>query len=86
MSIREKVDGEFKAFVIESNCTQCGKCAAVCPFEAIEIGDFAVVDPDLCDGCGECEKVCNDKAIYLPKDDAELAQLNKGKPVPRDFN
>ncbi len=48
--------GRYRPFV----CTQCGKCADVCPEKAIsrsENGAF-LVDPSLCTNCGICVPAC----------------------------
>ncbi len=40
-------------------CIGCGRCAAVCPRDAVHLeGDVAVVDDEACIGCGECMTVC----------------------------
>jgi heterodisulfide reductase subunit A len=51
-------------------CTWCGKCAPVCPYEAIgrtEIGgrEVAQVHRALCKGCGACIPVCPKDALDL---------------------
>jgi anaerobic carbon-monoxide dehydrogenase iron sulfur subunit len=49
--------GKYKAVV----CTQCGKCAEVCPETAIardpETGAY-IVDRAKCTNCGECVTAC----------------------------
>ncbi len=52
------------ARIIQDNCTKCGKCAAVCRFNAIPIinGQF-IVDPLKCEGCGYCARVCPTETI-----------------------
>lgn len=48
--------GKYRPFV----CTQCGKCAEVCPEDAIhqnEIGAY-IVDKEKCTNCGECVTAC----------------------------
>ena len=49
------------AFIRENDCTQCGKCAEVCQFDAIS-PDF-IVDPIACEGCGVCVYFCPACAI-----------------------
>jgi len=54
------------AYVDEDACTPCGACQAVCPAEAITLGEVAVsVDVDLCCGCGACVEACPNEAIRL---------------------
>ena len=53
----------FVAFVRSDACVWCGKCAAACPYSAIEkiiYGDkeVAQVVDVLCKGCGACLPVC----------------------------
>ncbi|MFC2169377.1 4Fe-4S dicluster domain-containing protein [Acidobacteriota bacterium] len=48
--------GKYRPYV----CTQCSKCAEVCPEDAIhqdEIGAY-IVDKDKCTNCGDCIPVC----------------------------
>lgn len=45
-------------------CTLCGKCAAVCQYNAIVVlGKRTLVFPQLCHGCGSCTLVCPEGAI-----------------------
>ena len=56
-------------------CTGCGKCARVCPVEAVSLVSAhlpgqpramtAKIDPDLCLGCGVCARTCPQKALSL---------------------
>jgi len=46
-----------------SECTNCGMCAKKCSFDAIEIGDVALVDKVKCSGCAGCIAVCPVGAI-----------------------
>jgi dihydropyrimidine dehydrogenase (NAD+) subunit PreA len=47
-------------------CDLCGACLAVCPVEAIKLGDEAVeIDAEACCGCGACVEVCPNDAISL---------------------
>jgi len=60
----------FVAFVKADLCTWCGKCAAACPYSAIEkvaYGDkeVAQVVDVLCKGCGACLPVCPLDATQL---------------------
>lgn len=44
----------------ESECTECGSCAEVCPADAIFQTDGGPyrIDPDACTDCGSCESEC----------------------------
>jgi pyruvate formate lyase activating enzyme len=52
---------------VKALCTKCGKCAGVCPVEALvyEAGKFPHIDRALCTGCGTCSSVCSYEAIVL---------------------
>ncbi|MEW6227983.1 MAG: 4Fe-4S binding protein [Bacillota bacterium] len=50
--------------VITDECTKCGSCAEVCPFEAISEGeDKFVIDSEACTDCGLCAEECSSGAI-----------------------
>lgn len=58
------------AQIDRSICEWCGKCAEICPFDAIgkdtyEGKDIAVVREAGCKGCGICLPVCPANAIQL---------------------
>ncbi len=60
-------EGEFQgsqeALKDDSKCINCGECARVCRFHAID-ADFNI-DSFLCEGCGACVYVCPTDAITL---------------------
>jgi len=46
-------------------CDQCGKCAEVCPVEAITAdGGVYRIDRDSCTGCGLCVDTCPKGAMF----------------------
>lgn len=47
------------AYIITSECINCGACEPECPKNAISEGeDKYVIDPAKCDDCGTCAEVC----------------------------
>ncbi|MCC9295120.1 ATP-binding protein [Clostridium sp. MT-14] len=54
--------GARKAVIDESLCIKCGKCEAICRFDAIE---NYKIDPFVCEGCGACNLICPQNAIKL---------------------
>lgn len=53
-----------KASIRHDACLSCGKCAALCAFDAISLQDDGyAVDPLRCEGCGVCAHLCPAKAI-----------------------
>ena len=68
----------FIARVNDAECIGCGKCAKVCPIEAIKMVPVeasgaekkkkrAVIDTSFCIGCGVCASKCKQEAISLVK-------------------
>ncbi|MDW8801349.1 4Fe-4S dicluster domain-containing protein [Clostridium sp. A1-XYC3] len=64
-----------------NTCVGCGKCAKVCPIEAIEmvnlekgnnIGKKAKIKEDICLGCGVCVRSCAKKSIQLKSRDKRV--------------
>ncbi len=55
--------------IIEENCKSCGKCAQVCPYNAITVDVKnkipAVVTSAACAGCGTCGAECHFDAITM---------------------
>jgi MinD superfamily P-loop ATPase len=72
-TIRQGYDfsGGKKAFINTDKCVGCGKCAAVCRFEAIHFNGQAndivektyTVNPFSCEGCKVCVEFCPVDAI-----------------------
>jgi Pyruvate/2-oxoacid:ferredoxin oxidoreductase delta subunit len=61
--------------IVEEGCIGCGKCAKVCPIEAIEMVSVsedskkktAKINKDICLGCGVCARSCYKKSIILER-------------------
>ena len=71
---REEFRSGHAAAIRAANCVGCGRCAALCRFEAIvpatRPGDGArtfAVDPGACEGCGVCIWNCPVRAIDFPE-------------------
>jgi len=68
--------------VIADHCKSCGKCAEVCPYNAITVDvkkkTPAVVNTASCAGCGTCAAECSFGAITMSHftDDQITVQIN----------
>ncbi|MFW6323757.1 MAG: 4Fe-4S binding protein [Desulfovibrionales bacterium] len=70
------------------DCSGCGKCAQICPFQALAWKDGEVtVREDACMGCGVCVDACPSGALTLVRDPSRslplemegLSSLGQGK-------
>ncbi len=57
--------GGQAAIVDPSRCSGCGRCAQVCRFEAVVVGESYRIDAVLCEGCAVCFYQCPEQAIRL---------------------
>ncbi len=79
---RDRIEKEPITCIIDPDpCIACGKCAKVCPYDAIIIHKeekFAEVISAACQGCGGCSPECPTDAITMPgfTDDQVLAQID----------
>lgn len=68
--------GSDKAVIDPEKCIDCGKCEALCRFDAINITDGChTVDEFACEGCGVCEWFCPQKAVTMQEDAAGEIRL-----------
>ncbi len=67
-----------KAFIIEENCTKCGKCVPVCPVTAITLEPEIAIDSFTCIGCGACIPECEFHALEMwhYKDSQIMAEIS----------
>jgi uncharacterized Fe-S center protein len=55
--------------IMVGECSGCGSCVNVCPFDAISMKEGkAVIDPDNCFGCSACINICPSKALKAKKE------------------
>lgn len=74
--------GSQKAAIDPQKCLRCGKCAAVCRFDAIcQMENACTVDEFSCEGCGVCAAVCPNGAISLLDDVAGEVTLYRAPAV-----
>ena len=52
----------------ETDCTNCGDCAEVCPTAAITVDDSVVTEAESCIFCCACVKVCPNEARVMEGD------------------
>jgi Pyruvate/2-oxoacid:ferredoxin oxidoreductase delta subunit len=60
--------GEYVAEMDMETCTDCGACAKVCPFQAIDArknGTRTTLRQEDCYGCGVCRSVCASDSLRL---------------------
>ena len=72
----------INAFVNEEECSGCGVCEVLCPFQAIELQDrdgkrVSHINEAVCKGCGTCGAACPSGAISMHHftDEQILAQV-----------
>ena len=61
----------FISAIDEDLCTACETCVERCKFNAIDIDDFAHINPEKCVGCGLCAVKCPNDAITMKKYERE---------------
>ncbi len=54
-------------FVNNVRCTACGRCAEVCPYNAIKVDGLPIFDEQKCNGCFACYSKCPSHAIYTKR-------------------
>jgi heterodisulfide reductase subunit A len=67
MALKRVRTEAITAFVNENQCTGCGTCIMLCPYNAIQKDEqgIARVNDVLCKGCGVCSASCPEKAIKM---------------------
>jgi ferredoxin len=64
----------------DDRCVGCGRCAEVCPVEAITMEDGSPrIDEAWCIGCGVCDRACDDDAVEL------FVRSDRDPTLPEDF-
>lgn len=68
------------ANINQDKCTQCGKCAEVCRFNAIPIiNEQYIIKPLNCEGCGYCARVCPTEAITMEEQNVGKWHISETK-------
>ena len=68
------------ANINQDKCTQCGKCAEICRFNAIPIiNDQYIIMPLNCEGCGYCARVCPTEAITMEEQNVGKWHISETK-------
>lgn len=71
-----------KAIVVKDDCSGCGTCITVCPYNAITKDDLSLAEVNEinCKGCGICASSCPDRAIEMKKltDPCIIDEINGG--------
>jgi ferredoxin/flavodoxin len=62
-----QIPGSAKGFWFTKDCNKCGRCAAVCPVENIEMREGGPVWFDHCQHCMACLQWCPVEAIQYKK-------------------
>jgi MinD superfamily P-loop ATPase len=58
--------GKSIARIDTEKCTGCDRCADLCRFNAVRVGNcYNTVDPYSCDGCGLCKLACPVNAVEM---------------------
>lgn len=71
------------AYIISTDCMDCGCCEFMCPQQAIfEAKKQFVIRRDRCNDCGECVPYCPARAI-VHRDDWEIRQARSVQTVLR---
>jgi Fe-S-cluster-containing hydrogenase component 2 len=74
-SIFEKIEG-LTVGLEEDLCTDCGECAEVCIFGALEMADGELKrDDEKCFGCGRCVAVCPTEAITISLEEGGVERM-----------
>ena len=62
--------------ILTDECTGCGICESVCPFDAIEVVDGIAEVNEKCNLCGACVEECPVEAIVLERPEAAEVDLS----------
>ncbi len=66
----------FVASIAPDECSACGVCADICPFQALIVTDIAELNWEKCMGCGVCVDHCPNGAITLVRDERKGIPLD----------
>ena len=79
----QTLHSNFIMQIQEENCVKCGRCARICPVEALKLvkGEDGTrrldFNAEICLGCGVCTRGCSHGAMMLvPRPDRAITPLN----------
>ncbi|MFC2010342.1 ATP-binding protein [Chloroflexota bacterium] len=62
--------------VDKEKCTNCGRCAEVCAYNAIAVlPEYVMVFDNLCHGCGACRYLCPEGAITEEENEIGVVRI-----------
>ncbi|MDD4308960.1 MAG: ATP-binding protein [Candidatus Cloacimonetes bacterium] len=73
----------FSGYTAEINsekCIKCGRCAAICRFDAIDIAESGYeISAINCEGCGYCARICPVEAITMVEENVGKLYISATK-------
>ena len=66
----------YVASTDETLCASCGTCKDYCPFGALSLDTYSVIDLNKCMGCGVCVDQCPNDALSLIRDEQKGIPLD----------
>lgn len=75
--IKKEEDFYIEVPYVAKECSRCGKCADVCEFNAIWVGNDVHVIDKLCHGCGSCIYFCPESALKTKKRKTGIVRIGE---------
>lgn len=71
----ETKSGEQEIIFEKEKCTECGECANVCMFGAIDLNNPYPIERENCVSCGDCIDVCQPGALKFAAKEYSVEEL-----------